>query len=157
MHPCQLVPTACRDSYGKTTGINIAKSNWWWSEKGHHTPRGAKIIKRRGDCGTTQDLLSRVELCVGILILKLWWRTDVTWQACVMKCCMSTWVNMSSVCWYPKWWNRIVKHAGLGPKDIPVCLAYLIATFPAMNFEKVEGALNICIQMNEVDKTTERY
>jgi hypothetical protein len=48
-----------------------------------------------------------------------------------------------------------VKHFGLGLKDIPVGLTYLVPTFPAINSGKVKRAMDVCICVSKIEETME--
>jgi hypothetical protein len=47
-----------------------------------------------------------------------------------------------------------MEHISARPKDVPICAAHKIATFMTMNGGKIKMAMNISIQVGEVDKPT---
>ncbi len=48
-----------------------------------------------------------------------------------------------------------MKHFGLGSKDIPVGLTYLVLTFPAINSGNVKRAMDVCICVSKIEEATE--
>jgi hypothetical protein len=64
-------------------------------------------------------------------------------------------IHMNQVGWNCRRWMWVVKHFGLGSKDIPVGLTYPVPTFPAINSGEVKWAMDVCICMSKIEEMTE--
>jgi hypothetical protein len=107
------------------------------------------------DCRFPWDLLSRVKLHVGNGLLRLWEGADVTQKVQIVKCCVGAVIYVNQVGWNCRRWKWVVKHFGLGSKDIPVGLTYLVLTFPAINSGNVKRAMDVCICVSKIEEATE--
>ena len=53
--------------------------------------------------------------------------------------------------------KRVVKHRSLVREGVPVGLGYTIACFTTMDGGAIEGAMDVCIGMSEIEPTTKGH
>jgi hypothetical protein len=49
-----------------------------------------------------------------------------------------------------------VEHVGVGPKNVPLVIAYAIPTFSAIDGEEIERATDVRIPVSKIEEQTER-
>jgi hypothetical protein len=124
--------------------------------KPSHPKRSQNENEKKGvDSGFPQDLLSRVKLHIRNGLLRLWEGADVAQKLQVVKCYVGAVIHVNRVGWNYRRWKWVVKHFGLGLKDIPVQLTHSFPTFLAINSDKVKRTMDVCICVSKIEETTE--